>query len=178
MDNKTDRIIYLLLGQKGSGKTFIGGFFYKEFQIKFLRVEDWAKEVKKERQIDQADYLDEVFKVIENGVRNSLRTYSEVVFESTGLTDQFDSMLTSLRKDFKVVTIAIQTDSKLCLNRVKTRDQSIHINVSDDQVNTINQQVILKSRETDYIIQNTNSTYDELVHEISKILTHERSPNR
>ena len=37
MENKT---IYLLLGQKGSGKTFIGYLFEKHFQRKFIRVED------------------------------------------------------------------------------------------------------------------------------------------
>lgn len=39
--------IILLIGQKGSGKSFIGNIFEKEFGIKFIRVEDWAKHIKK-----------------------------------------------------------------------------------------------------------------------------------
>ena len=170
-------IIYLLLGQKGSGKTYIGNLFDKEFKIKFLRVEDWAKKVKKDRQFDNTEYLNEVFNVIETGVRNSLKIYSEIVFESTGLTDQFDRMLANLMKDYKVVTIGVQTDSKLCVDRVRTRDQSIHINVSDDQLNEINHQVIKKGIKTNYVLQNNNSTYDKLINEVSKILTNV-SPNR
>ncbi|EOZ98800.1 hypothetical protein A33Q_1454 [Indibacter alkaliphilus LW1] len=34
------KIIYLLIGQKGSGKSFIGTLMEKEFGIKFIRVED------------------------------------------------------------------------------------------------------------------------------------------
>lgn len=111
-------------------------------------------------------------------MRNSLTTCNEVVFESTGLTEQFDNMLHNLSKDFKVVTIGVQTDNEICLSRVKTRDQSIHINVSDDQVNTINQQVRNKAIKTDYIIQNDNSTYAQLISEVSNILKNERSSNR
>ena len=38
--------IYLLIGAKGSGKSFIGNLMEREFNIKFLRVEDWVKNVK------------------------------------------------------------------------------------------------------------------------------------
>lgn len=60
----TDKRIFLLLGPKGSGKSFIGTLFDKEFQIRFLRVEDWAKRIKRDRQVDDNEYLNDVFKNI------------------------------------------------------------------------------------------------------------------
>lgn len=93
--------IYLLIGQKGSGKSFIGTLMEKEFRIKFIRVEDWAKKIKKDRNVDSEAYLKQVFEENENEIRDSLTDMDKIVFESTGLTEHFDIMLESLRRDFK-----------------------------------------------------------------------------
>ncbi|MBI5540621.1 MAG: methyltransferase domain-containing protein [Bacteroidia bacterium] len=165
-----NKIIYLLIGPKGSGKSYIGSLMEKQFDIKFVRVEDWVKKVKKGRQIDDETYLSDAFKCIENSVRTVLNHNSKIVFESTGLTVYFDQMLSRFREDFKVVTIKIQADIALCLKRVKTRDQSIHINVSDDQVNLLNKQVQAKNIITDHIINNNSKNINELTSEIGIII--------
>ena len=84
------KLIYLLIGPKGSGKSFIGTLMDHTFGIHFIRVEDWAKAVKKDRQVDNPFYLAEVFQAIEHGVREVLKQYDQVVFESTGLSAYFD----------------------------------------------------------------------------------------
>lgn len=139
------KTIYLLIGAKGSGKSLIGTIFHKYCQVNFLRVEDWAKEVKKGRNINNEEYVKEVFLTIENGIRHSLQKLDTVVFESTGLTEHFDKMLLSLQSDFKVITIKVNSDKAICLDRVKSRDKSMHIAVSDDQVNEINSAVLAKN---------------------------------
>ncbi len=162
--------IFVLIGFKGSGKSFTGMLFEEFFEIKFIRVEDWAKQVKKDRSIDNDDYLKEVFQVIENGIRDSLKKFDNVVFESTGLTRYFDSMLNNLRTDYKVTTIKINADKDLCMERVRTRDQSIHINVSDNEVEMINNAVAKKMMQTNFEIDNINSTKNELKDQISEIV--------
>lgn len=163
--------IFLLIGPKGSGKSFIGTLIEKEFGIKFIRVEDWAKDVKKDRAIEDASYLKEVFAVIERGIRQELYQTSKLVFESTGLTEYFDQMLMNLQEDFKVVSIGIEAGRDLCLERVRTRDQSIHIKVSDDQVNQINEQVLEKNLKTDHRLQNDQKTADQIKAELAVILS-------
>lgn len=160
--------VYLLIGQKGSGKSFIGTLLEKEFGIKFIRVEDWAKKIKKDRNVDNEAYLKQVFVEIESGVRDSLTDNDKIVFESTGLTEYFDIMLENLRKDFKVTTIGVYADSTICLERVKSRDQQIHINISDDQVLMINEKVRERSFETDFSIINEDKSEKELINEITK----------
>lgn len=162
------KIIYLLIGQKGSGKSFIGTLLEKEFGIKFIRVEDWAKKIKKDRNVDNEAYLKQVFEEIESGIRDSLTDKDKIVFESTGLTEYFDIMLESLRRDFQVTTIGIYVDSTTCLERVKSRDQNIHINFSGDQVLMINNQVRERNFETDFLIINENKSEKELINEIAK----------
>lgn len=160
--------IFLLIGQKGSGKSFIGTLMDKKYGIKFIRVEDWAKKIKKDRDIDNETYLKQVFEEIEQGIRESLVDKDKIVFESTGLTEYFDQMIQSLRRDFQVTTIGVYADSAICLERVKSRDQNIHINVSDDQVLMINDKVREKNFETDFSIINENKSENELINEIGK----------
>lgn len=162
------KIIYLLIGQKGSGKSFIGTLLEKEFGIKFIRVEDWAKKIKKDRNVDNEAYLKQVFEEIESGIRDSLTDNDKIVFESTGLTEYFDITLENLRKDFKVTTIGVYADSTICIERVKSRDQEIHINISDDQVLMINEKVRERSFETDFLIINEDKSEKELINEITK----------
>lgn len=155
-----------MIGQKGSGKSFIGTLFDKEFGIKFIRVEDWAKQIKKDRNVDDKEYLKQVFEEIEKGVRDSLTDNSQIVFESTGLTGYFDKMLVNLIRDYQVITIGIFADSAICLERVKSRDQKIHINISDDQVLTINEKVRERKFDTDFSIINEDKSEKELINEI------------
>ncbi|MFQ3576442.1 MAG: AAA family ATPase [Cytophagales bacterium] len=162
------KIIYLLIGQKGSGKSFIGTLMEKELGIKFIRVEDWAKKIKKNRNVDNEAYLKQVFEEIESGIRDSLTDKDKIVFESTGLTEYFDLMLESLRRDFQVTTIGVYADRTTCLERVKSRDQEIHINISDDQILMINEKVRERNFETDFSIINEDKSEKELINEISK----------
>lgn len=162
--------IYLLIGQKGSGKSFIGTIFDKEFGIQFVRVEDWAKQIKRDREINDESYLRQVFAEIEKGIRQTLLGTDKLVFESTGLTEYFDAMLESLKKDFKVTTIAIKADSATCLERVRSRDLKIHINVSDDQVLMVNRKVLERNMKTDFYIENENRSKEALMTEVGKIL--------
>ena len=168
MKNKS---IYLLIGPKGSGKSYIGTLIDEYLSIPFLRVEDWAKEVKKQRNIDDPTYQEEVFKTIEIGVRKRLENADAIVFESTGLGKSFDQMFESLKQDYNVITVKIVADSALCLARVKSRDQSIHVNVSDDDVQFINQQVVDKEILTDFEIDNNRAEKEQLIDELRRIIS-------
>lgn len=162
--------IYLLIGAKGSGKSFIGSLFQKYFDIEFLRVENWVLHLKKGRSLFDENYIQENFKIIEQNIRKHLDTLDCLVFESIGLTEYFDVMLASLRTDFFVTTIGIKADEGVCLERVRTRDTSIHINVSDEQLEIINAAIFLKDISTDYAIENTDKSIMDLVSEIERIL--------
>lgn len=168
----SEKHIILLIGPKGSGKTYIGSLLEKNFGIHFVRVEDWVRQIKKDRDIDDETYLADAFDVIENGIRHTLDQMDMVVFESTGLTSYFDQMLDRLRKDVHVTTIGILADPHRCLDRVKSRDDAIHIAVSDDQVEHINQMVREKNTPTDFQIDNNFRTESELVSELKTMISH------
>jgi shikimate kinase len=162
--------IFLLIGPKGSGKSFIGMIFDRHFHIHFVRVEDAVKKIRKDRAIDNEAYIREAFETIESAVRRSLESFNPVVFESTGLSNHFDGMLQNLRTDFHVITIKVNAEKEHCLERLRTRDTSIHINVSDEEVNEINSAVIAKNFKADFEIENSDKTKEELMEEIGKII--------
>jgi len=149
--------VYLLIGPKGSGKTFIGQMMQSDFGIPFVRVEEWAKKIKRDRRVTDASYVEEVFGRIEEGIRDHLRTHDSVVFESTGLSGAFDDMLKRLRSDFRVTTIGVDADDETCLARVRSRDRSAHVDVSDDEVRRINGLVREKAIQTDVSLENRTS---------------------
>lgn len=142
----------------------------RQFNIKFLRVEDLAREVRRGREIADEAYVEEVFQVIEKGVRHFAGLHSQMVFESTGITRHFDHMLDSLRTEHRVVTIKVLANRVRCLDRVRTRDRSIHIDVSDAQVENINAQVEAKGMPTDFSLDNDDRTADELTKKLSVII--------
>lgn len=162
--------IYLLIGPKGSGKSYIGTIMQSELGIAFIRVEDWAKQVKKDRAVDNEAYLEEVFTTIGKELIKCLNEKDQVVFESTGLTQYFDQMLDRLRKHCPVITIGIHAGSDTCLSRVRSRDQSIHINVSDNQVEMINKKVRERCFPADFHIDNENIERDILISELKAII--------
>ncbi|MCK6692936.1 MAG: ATP-binding protein [Thermoanaerobaculia bacterium] len=155
--------IFILIGPKGSGKSFIGSSIQESLGIRFLRVEDIALQVKNNRAFNHPDYVKDVFSAIEQAVRAQLQAADEVVFESTGLTEYFDRMLESLQKDFEVKLIRIAADQETCLERVKQRDQSVHVPVSDEHVLQINAQAIDKRFPFDLIIENNRRDIAEIV---------------
>lgn len=142
----------------------------KAYGIKFIRVEDWAKQIIRDRRIDDESYLEQVFKEIEKGIRESLNHWDKIVFESTGLTRYFDGMLDNLKRDFPLITMGIYSESTTCLARVKERNRDIHIQVSDDEVDLINTEVRLKNFQPDFYISNENKTEKQLMEELGKLL--------
>lgn len=165
------RKIFLLIGPKGSGKTFKGTIFKKHFNIDFIRLEDWFLDLKiGTADIRDDNYVRQSFQIIEKGIREAVHERDSLVFESTGLTVHFNNMLLSLKSDFTLVTIKINTDIDLCLKRVQERDQSIHINISDEQVEKINSMTALKHHNTDFTIDNSDKSVDDLIEEIKKII--------
>ena len=101
----------------------------------------------------------------------SVLNLDSLVFESTGLSEQFDKMLENLKSDFEVCTIKIVATPELCLQRVQSRDHYIHINISDVDVLRINQAFGDKNMNCDFQIENDEKTVEQLITEISNIIT-------
>lgn len=157
------KTLYILIGLKGSGKTYIGELVEDKFKITFIRVEKIFKNIKQDRHFADKNYIKEGFALLEKEIRARFKEADALIMESTGLTDEFKQMLENLRKDFAVKLIKIEADPKLCLKRVSERDSKDHISVSDDGVEKINELAMKVKFEYELIIDNNNMTGDEII---------------
>ncbi|MBD1913629.1 MULTISPECIES: shikimate kinase [unclassified Leptolyngbya] len=123
------QILYMLIGPKGAGKTYIGTLIGRCTTIQFIRVEPiWLSLQPGENGWQKvAQIIDETFK-----------NYPQVMIESLGAGEEFERFRTVLAKKYTLKMIRIYADLETCLTRVKNRDSADHIPVSDDKVEQYN----------------------------------------
>ncbi|HON79836.1 MAG TPA: hypothetical protein PK544_15185 [Spirochaetota bacterium] len=162
-----ERKIYVLIGPKGSGKSFIGSIMERCCNIIFFRVEDIWQSLRNEKNyLSENDYFRNIDNfcregnlILINEIRRLLQSNKSIVIESLGITPHFPSFLDNLQLMAEVFLIKIVADLNVCLERVKMRDQSIHIPISDDTIKEINKRV--HQLTMDYSFEIINNDLDE-----------------
>ena len=135
-----EKKIICLVGLKGSGKSTIGTALQNDYGIRFIRVEHiWLELAEQAKILGQAD-LSEGFRRQTESLLTELGNHSVLCFESTGTTDEFIPMIEKLKKSAKVFLVRIIASPELCIKRVRSRDPSMHVNVSDMQLDEINEE--------------------------------------
>lgn len=165
MEMKT---VYVLIGLKGSGKTYAGKLLSERLAIPFLRVEDIFLKLRSNNPLEDQNYITRGYENVEKEIRSLLNGFDELTIESTGIAIQFREMISNLKKDYDVKLIKIDTDPELCIKRVKSRNRSGHIPVSDEMLIEINKLSESISYDYDLIFKNNNKTDDELIFEFIK----------
>jgi shikimate kinase len=132
------RVVLVLVGPKGSGKTYIGTLLGKELGIRFLRVEPIFLETTRGSQLTGTALDAEGYARILAEVDSALSRERRVAIESTGASEAFPAFLQALRSRYAVKLVAVRAPLDRCLERVRSRDQSVHIAVSDERVTEIN----------------------------------------
>jgi shikimate kinase len=163
------KTLYILIGLKGSGKTFIGKLAEDRLNIPFLRVENIFRDIKRDRHFSDESYIREGFTLLEKEIRHSFVINDDLIIESTGLTEEFKQMLKRLRIDFSVKLIKIDAEPALCIERVKERDNKDHINISDNDVEKINKLAMKVKFDYDVVIDNNSKTVEEVLKGLKKL---------
>jgi shikimate kinase len=158
--------VLILIGLKGSGKTYIGSLLQEKFDIKFFRVEEIWLSLKSEKLTNE--YIKEGFSKVEKEIDKILHDTDRIIIESTGTTDYFRIFLDRLKTKYELKLIKVQTSPELCLIRVKSRNSVLHVPVSDEIVDIINQEALNLDMQYDLIIDNEKSTDREILENIQK----------
>ena len=160
--------LIILIGLKGSGKSYIGSLIEERLGINLLRVEDLWLNSKQKRFSE--DYVSEGFKLVEKEIENKFKGLDLLTIESTGTSKYFKPFLRELRIKYNLKLVKIDTSPETCHRRIKSRDSSIHIPVSDDIIHQINKEALEVDLEFDTVIDNENSTDVEILKKISEIV--------
>jgi shikimate kinase len=146
------KILSILIGPKGSGKTYIGSRIEQLTGIKFLRVEPlWLQLAEGEDGWDR----------VEREIDALFTQHDKVVIESLGAGDGFNQMYASLKDKYEVKLIKVETDLEECLRRVRNRGNADHIPVSDDKVQEYNRIAASVKHLWDTVIENNGPATDE-----------------
>lgn len=132
------RTVVVLVGPKGSGKTHIGTLLREKLGIPFLRVEPIFLANMRTSALTGAALDAEGYAMVLRAVDGVLATERRVVIESTGASDAFPAFLDALRERCEVRLVSVRASPARCLERVRTRDRTLHIPVSDERVEAIN----------------------------------------
>ncbi len=123
------RILYMLIGPKGSGKTHIGMLVHQHTDIHFIRVEPiWLSLTPGE----------DGWQKVEAAIDAAFLLHDHVMIESLGAGEGFLAFYRSLGANYEIKMIRVCAELDTCLERVRTRSSADHIPVSDDKVAAYN----------------------------------------
>lgn len=134
-----DRVIYLLIGPKGCGKTYIGILLERCLNIEFLKVEpSLIKHIaltgsKSEQLVNDGYDLEEKW------IGDILLRKDEVVSEATGSSKYLTTFIQNLSAKYSVKLIRIKCPLNLCFERVKARSTINQFAMTDEQIKSINE---------------------------------------
>ena len=160
--------VIILIGLKGSGKTHIGTLAKEKLGIDFFRVENVWLDLKSKRLSDE--YMEEGFKLVETKIDNLLLDTNRIIIESTGTTIYFKFFLEKLKSKYEVKLVKINTSAEKCFQRVKSRDASVHIPVSDDLLEKVNKEAQQVKLKYDTVIDNEESSDTDIINRLKEII--------
>ncbi len=147
-----NKILYMLIGPKGAGKTHIGTLVDRHTDIKFLRVESVWLTVQPGQ---------DGWQKIEDAIDAEFQVYNRVMVESLGAGEDFERYYASLTEKYAVKMIRVHAGLDVCLKRVHSRNAADHIPVSDDKVMEYNRIAAAITYEWDAEIDNNAPASDD-----------------
>ncbi|HEY9877506.1 MAG TPA: AAA family ATPase [Leptolyngbyaceae cyanobacterium] len=148
--------LVLLVGLKGSGKTFTGGVLEKYLDVKFLRIEPIFLELlQREPELADIPLEQRGFQIVLSKLDELAQSNATLCFESTGTAHTFSELLAALHQGFRVFLVHVKAPLNTCIERVMTRDASAHIPVSDHRLKEINERALLVDLPWDLEIDNS-----------------------
>ena len=130
--------LLLLIGAKGSGKSFIGQLLEQALGIPFLRAEPIWKALKEDASIGPDEYVARGIDAIVAAASDLARRSAVFTLETTGAFEDMPGFIDLFRPFSRPRLIYIKARPETCLQRVHTRDRSAHIDVSDVLVQRVN----------------------------------------
>jgi len=148
------RVLYLLIGPKGAGKTYIGTLIGQHTEIRFISVEPiWLNLRSGE----------DGWQKVESAIDLVFQDHAKVMIESLGAGEAFYHFRASLAKKYTLKMIRVYADLETCLLRVKSRDAASHIPVSTEKIAQYNKIAAAVEYDWDLEINNSTPASDEMI---------------
>ena len=155
------KILYMLIGPKGSGKTHIGTLVNRYTDIVFLRVEPVWLGLKPG---------EDGWKKVEAVIDSMFQTHNKVMIESLGIGEEFSEFYATLAEKYLIKMIRVYAELEACFTRVRNRNNVEHIAVSDDKVIEFNRIAATVTYNWDLEINNNDpASAEDIINAIQSI---------
>jgi cytidylate kinase len=134
---KVKRVV-ALVGPKGAGKSTIGALLEERLGLRFVRVEPLFLALREALGPAHPDFERRGFEAFLERLTAELALADTICFESTGASGHLAWVLAELRRRATVLVVQVLAERRQCIQRILHRDASIHIPVSDDEVERVN----------------------------------------
>jgi shikimate kinase len=163
---------YILIGPRGSGKTYVGKLIEKELGIKFFSVEPYFLDIAiaSDYEAGNDELFAEAWQKIGEAIAKHFENNDKIIFESLGTFNSFKEFLKELQKKYEVKLIKIEAPQELCVSRLKNRDVASHVPMDEGLVEKINKMAVEEKYPFDIIINNAKLADEETVREFKKLL--------
>lgn len=170
--------ILVLVGPKGSGKTYIGQLIEEHVPgATFLSVEDIAIDFIKSdpcystESFNSPPFRAQFFDYIRECI-DQLNGDRIVVFESTGAAPETKAFFQSLSHDIGPVhLVRIRSSASTCADRIKSRDNSKQVDVSREMISRLHATTESLEWAWELELVNENLSKDEIVQSIIQFLS-------
>jgi hypothetical protein len=161
----------LLIGPKGSGKSYIGALLEREMGVSFLRAEPIWKALKEDASVRATDYVPRGIDAIVAAASKLTQYHACFSLESTGAFDDMPVFIDRFRLFCHPRLIYISARPETCLQRVHTRDRSVHIVVPDALVEQVNARSFALQLPCEATINNDPfASVEEILHVVRPLL--------
>jgi shikimate kinase len=146
--------VIILIGPKGVGKTSIGTSIERMHKIPFIKVETLLLNFINNTPDAKLPLPRDGFDIEEFAIHQQLRITDTVIFEATGSSKHFPSVITNLKALYDVLLIRIRCPLDVCLQRVINRTTDNHFVMTEHRIMEIN--LLANSIEYDWNIDIEN----------------------
>lgn len=127
------KTIHILVGPKGSGKTYVGNLISEHTNIPFVHVEKIFMSVRNNRDpLDKTYHQDGLRRVLDD-IAARFKSEDALIIESTGAGEFFDLLLDAL-SNYSVKLHGIIADEGTIIQRLQDRSNTHQVPVSEEMI--------------------------------------------
>jgi len=165
-------VLILLIGPKGSGKSYIGRVLEARLGVHFFHVEPiWLEYYAECKAANRDPTVAEGIDRVQPMLARALDEYAHVCVETTGASPEILAALLSLRARNETIVARVSAPLELCLRRVSGRDQTYQIPMEMEAVRKVHGLSESLQLRSDITLDNVALTDSEIAELFSSVLT-------
>jgi hypothetical protein len=160
-------MLLILLGPKGSGKSFIGALLEERFGIRFVPVEPlWKAYFERCASSGVTPDIGVGIGEVHPVVRRALVEFRHVAVETTGASQPILADLLNLAPSDRTLIVRVEAPLGLCVARIASRDATAHIAVDEATISQVHALSEALDVAPDLVISNVDVSADDLAREL------------